>query len=65
MKNRKTTFRLEITSELVLKFMMLAALWWLFFAGNKPVVDAAVMADKLFGEQHSGNSHLKNQEHRP
>ncbi|NOS89822.1 MAG: hypothetical protein HOP34_15010 [Methylococcaceae bacterium] len=42
-------FSLEITAAVVLKFLLLWALWWLFFAGPKQAVDGPVIADKLFG----------------
>jgi hypothetical protein len=44
------TFSKEITAAVVLKFLLLASLWWLFFKGHKQPVDGDVIATKLFGE---------------
>jgi len=41
----------EISMALLVKFLLLGGLWWLFFAGNKPPVDGAVIAGKIFGLQ--------------
>jgi hypothetical protein len=48
--SNKTTFGKEITAAVVLKFLLLAGLWWLFFKGHKQPVDGDVIAAKLFGE---------------
>ena len=48
---RKTSFGLEITVAVLVKFLLLGGLWWLYFAGNKQPVDEAVIADKIFGTQ--------------
>lgn len=45
-----STFGKEITTAVVLKFLLLAGLWWLFFKGHKQPVDGDVIAAKLFGE---------------
>lgn len=42
-------FGLEITAAVLLKFLLLWALWWLFFAGQKQPVNAPIIAEKLFG----------------
>jgi hypothetical protein len=47
------SFSWEITIALLVKFSLLAGLWWLFFAGSKQPVDEASIADKIFGERHS------------
>jgi hypothetical protein len=52
----------DITTALVLKFILLGGLWWLFFAGHKQAVNEAAMAGKLFGEQNSSTFYQKNQE---
>ena len=41
----------EISIALLVKFLLFGGLWWLFFAGNKPPVNGAVIADKIFGLQ--------------
>ncbi len=46
----KASFSKEITAAVVLKFLLLAGLWWLFFKGHKQPVDGDVIAAKLFGE---------------
>jgi hypothetical protein len=46
----KASFSKEITAAVVLKFLLLAGLWWLFFKGHKQPVDSVVIAAKLFGE---------------
>lgn len=46
----KATFSKEITAAVVLKFLLLAGLWWLFFKGHKFPVDGHIIAAKLFGE---------------
>jgi len=46
----KAKFGIEITTAVVLKFLLLAGLWWLFFKGHKQPVDGDVIAAKLFGE---------------
>lgn len=43
------TFSKEITAAVVLKFLLLASLWWLFFKGHKQAVDGDIIATKLFG----------------
>jgi hypothetical protein len=40
----------EITAAVVLKFLLLAGLWWFFFKGHKLPVNGDVIAAKLFGE---------------
>ncbi|MGR9086623.1 MAG: cytochrome oxidase putative small subunit CydP [Gammaproteobacteria bacterium] len=45
---RPDTFSLEISIALMVKFCLLAVLWWVFFAGNKLHVDDAIVADKIF-----------------
>ncbi len=62
--SRPISFSLEITVALLMKFLLLAGLWWLFFAGNKQPVDGAIIADKIFGVQQSVISSEKNQEDR-
>lgn len=62
--SRPISFSLEITAALLLKFLLLAGLWWLFFAENKQPVDGAIIADKIFGVQQSVISSEKNQEDR-
>lgn len=49
----KTSFSKEITAAVVLKFLLLAGLWWLFFKGHKLPVDGDIIAAKLFGEDRS------------
>jgi hypothetical protein len=49
-KDHKSTFGKEITAAVVLKFLLLAGLWWLFFKGHKQSVDSGVIAAKLLGE---------------
>jgi hypothetical protein len=46
----KSTFGKEITAAVVLKFLLLAGLWWIFFKGHKLPVNGNVIAAKLFGE---------------
>jgi hypothetical protein len=48
-KYAKSTFGQEITLAVVLKFVLLAGLWWLFFKGHKQPVDGGNIAAKLFG----------------
>jgi hypothetical protein len=48
--SEKASFSKEITAAVVLKFLLLAGLWWLFFKGHKLPVDGDVIAAKLFGE---------------
>ena len=49
-KRENATFGREITVAVVLKFMLLAGLWWLFFKGQKLHVNDNMMAAKLFGD---------------
>ncbi len=53
----------EITLALLVKFLLLAGVWWLFFAGNKQPVNGAIIADKLFGESRPSIQTQKTQEH--
>ncbi len=48
----KASFSKEITAAVVLKFLLLAGLWWLFFKGHKQPVDGGIIATKLFGADH-------------
>jgi hypothetical protein len=48
--SHKTMFGKEITAAVVLKFLLLAGLWWMFFKGHKQPVDGDIIAAKLFGE---------------
>lgn len=45
----KATFSKEITAAVVLKFLLLAGLWWLFFKGHKHPIDGDIIAATLFG----------------
>jgi hypothetical protein len=45
-----SSFRLEISLALLVKFLLLGGLWWTFFAGKKPPIDEGSIAGKLFGE---------------
>ncbi len=58
----KTTFGKEITAAVVLKFLLLAGLWWLFFKGHKQPVDSAAIAAKLLGESQTTIQMQKSQE---
>lgn len=49
-KSEKAAFGREITAAVVLKFFLLAGLWWLFFKGHKQPVDRDIIAAKLFSE---------------
>lgn len=58
----EAVFSLEITAALLMKFLLLAGIWWFFFAGNKQPVDGAIIADKIFGETRSVAQTQKTQE---
>ncbi len=47
----QASFGKEITAALVLKFLLLLALWWLFFKSHKQPVDGDIIAAKLFGNE--------------
>lgn len=59
--NGKATFGKEITVAVVLKFLLLAGLWWMFFKGHKQPIDDGIIAAKLFGDPQTINQ-LKNGE---
>ncbi|NOU22329.1 MAG: hypothetical protein HOO93_11185 [Methyloglobulus sp.] len=46
---RFSPYSREITLAVLVKFLLLAGLWWLFFAGHKQPVDEVVIAAKIFG----------------
>jgi len=45
------TYSREITIALLVKFILLGALWWFLFAGNKQTMNERVVAGKIFGAQ--------------
>jgi hypothetical protein len=55
----------EITAAVVLKFILLAGLWWLFFKGHKQPVDGDIIAAKLFGEDRPSLIQLQKSPERP
>ncbi|WP_087143048.1 cytochrome oxidase putative small subunit CydP [Crenothrix polyspora] len=61
---RFLSYSKEITLALLVKFLLLSGLWWLFFSGNKPPVDGAIIAEKIFGESHPAVISQKNKESR-
>jgi hypothetical protein len=58
----KTVFSREIGFALFVKFMLLAVLWWFFFAGKKQAVNGDLVADKLMGSAFSVISSPHHQE---
>jgi len=50
---RFSSYSREIAFALIVKFLLLGGLWWVFFAGHKQPVDEALIAGKIFGDQHS------------
>jgi hypothetical protein len=50
-----SSFRRDITLALLVKFLLLGALWWVFFAGHKQPVTEAIIASKILGEQRSSS----------
>lgn len=59
------TFGLEITLAVLVKFLLLAGLWWLFFAGQKKPMNEAIIAKQLLGEQSPPTTVYKPQEQQP
>ncbi|WP_394752938.1 cytochrome oxidase putative small subunit CydP [Crenothrix sp.] len=59
---RFLSYSKEITLALLVKFLLLGGLWWLFFSGNKPPVNGAIIAEKIFGAQHSTTISQQNKE---
>lgn len=55
-------FSREIRFALAVKFLLLAVLWWLFFAGKKQQVDEELVADKVLGSAFSAISSSHYQE---
>jgi hypothetical protein len=47
-KNEKAAFGREIIAAVMLKFLLLAGLWWFFFKDHKQPVDGNLIAAKLF-----------------
>lgn len=47
--SHKRSFGSEIAAAVLVKFLLLWGLWWMFFAGNKQVVDGEIIANKIFG----------------
>lgn len=45
-----SSFGMEISIALLVKFILLGGLWWALFAGTKQPVDEGIIAGKLFGE---------------
>jgi hypothetical protein len=48
-----SSFSLEISLALLVKFLLLAGLWWVFFAGKKQLINEEIIAGKIFGEGRS------------
>jgi len=47
----RSAYSREITIALLVKFILLGALWWFLFAGNKQTMDEWRVAGKIFDEQ--------------
>jgi len=47
----RSAYSREITIALLVKFILLGALWWFLFAGNKQTLNERVVAGKIFGAQ--------------
>ena len=52
-KRLELSFYWEIVIALLVKFTLLAGLWWLFFAGGTLTVDETSMAGNIFGAEQS------------
>jgi hypothetical protein len=48
-----SSFSLEISLALLVKFLLLGGLWWVFFAGKKQLINEEIIAGRIYGENHT------------
>lgn len=63
MDKNESSFKWEITAAVLLKFLLLAGLWWFFFDGNKQQVNESIMAGKILGESYPLTQYRNTREH--